>query len=146
MHTFIAVRDHQFQVVQLETRLKEWSDKSTSMAKVEVLEGRLSAAQEETGTVKEALQKERLENTLRERTIQELERKIKSLEDHQRGLEVILREKQDAEIESDRKFKSLKQKTHRATEKVHTPISHEKNYVDMFACSCTSYSLQQQKA
>lgn len=88
------------------------------MAKVEVLEGRLSVAQEETGTLKEALQKERLEKTLRERTVQELERKVKSLEDHQRGLEVILREKQDAEIESERKLKSLKQKAHRATEKV----------------------------
>ena len=89
------------------------------MAKVEVLEGRLSVAQEETGTLKEALQKEHLEKTLRDRTIQELERKIKSLEDHQKGLEVILREKQDTETESERKLKSLKQKAYRATEKVH---------------------------
>ena len=88
------------------------------MAKVELLEGRLSAAQEKTGTLKEALQKERLEKTLKERTVQELERKIKSLEDHQKGLEVILREKQDAEIESEGKLKSLKQKAYRAAEKV----------------------------
>lgn len=80
----------------------------------------MSVAQEETGTLKEALQKECLEKTLRERTIQELERKIKSLEDHQKGLEIILRGKQDAEIESERKLKNLKQKAYRAAEKVHT--------------------------
>ena len=88
------------------------------MAKAELLEGRLSVAQEETGTLKEALQKERLEKMLKERTIQELERKIKSLEDHQKGLEVILREKQDTEIESERKLKNLKQRAYKATEKV----------------------------
>ena len=94
------------------------------MAKAEVLEGRLSAAQEETGSLKEALQKEYLEKMLSKQTIQELERKVKSLEDHQRGLEVILREKQDTEIESDRKFKNLKQKAHRATEKVQCHNNH----------------------
>lgn len=88
------------------------------MSKVELLEGRLSVIQEETVTLKEALQKEHLEKTLKERTVQELERKVKSLEDHQKGLEVILREKQDTEIESDRKLKSLKQKVYRAAEKV----------------------------
>lgn len=102
----------------MEARLSEWSEKSTAMAKAELLEGRLSIVQEETGTLKEALQKERLEKTLKERTIQELERKVKSLEDHQKGLEVILREKQDTEIESERKLKSLKQRAYRATEKV----------------------------
>ena len=102
----------------MEARLREWSEKSTAMAKAELLEGRLSVAQEETGTLKEALQKERLEKMLKERTIQELERKIKSLEDHQKGLEVILREKQDTEIESERKHKNLKQRAYKATEKV----------------------------
>ena len=107
----------------MEARLREWSEKSTAMAKAELLEGRLSVAQEETGTLKEALQKERLEKMLKERTIQELERKIKSLEDHQKGLEVILREKQDTEIESEKKLKNLKQRAYKATEKVYIHCS-----------------------
>jgi predicted RNase H-like nuclease (RuvC/YqgF family) len=88
------------------------------MAKAELLEGCLSVAQEEVGTLKEALQKERLEKTQREGAVQELQRKVKGLEDHQKGLEVLLRDKQDTEVENERKLKSLRQRAYRATEKV----------------------------
>ena len=88
------------------------------MAKVEALERRLSEAHKESCSLKAALQKEQLEKKLREHNVLELERKVKVMEDQQKGLEVILKEKQDTEIEKDRKLSSLKQKAHRANEKV----------------------------
>ena len=115
------------QVGQLEAELGELKKNSTAHyekrdSTVREQEGKLSAMQQDISTLKEALQKEELEKLRKEQTVQEFKKKVKSLESHQHGLEMILREKQETEIECDRKLKHLKQKAHKLSEKVYKSV------------------------
>lgn len=81
-------------------------------------EGRLLAMQEETHRLTETLQKEELGRLQREQTIEELNKKIKSLENKQHALKLALREKEEREAAEDEKVKQLKLKSHKLSEKV----------------------------
>lgn len=117
------------QVAQLEAELNKLHERNATFDKqasvVREKEGRLSAMQGKTTTLKEALQKEKLEKLQMVQTIQELEKKIKGLKDNQHALEVILKEKQETALEKDQNLKQLKQKTHKLSEKVIPMSMHE---------------------
>lgn len=81
-------------------------------------EGRLLAMQEETRRLTETLQKEELGRLEREQTIEELNKKIKSLENKQHALKLSLRENEGKEAAGDEKIKQLKLKSHKLSEKV----------------------------
>lgn len=110
------------QISQLEADLIESQANSAHLEKQESLmkekEKQLLAMQRETNTLKEALQKEELEKLRKEQSIQELKKKVKNLESHQHGLEILIKEKQEMEIDSDQRLKRLKQKVHKLSEKV----------------------------
>ena len=85
-------------------------------------EGRLLAMQEEAHRLTETLETEKLGRLQREQTIEELNKKMKSLESKQHLLKLTLREKEEREAVGDEKVKHLKQKSHKLSEKVVPPM------------------------
>ena len=68
--------------------------------------------------LKETLQREELEKMKREQEIQELMRKVMSMEASQLGLETSLRERKEEEVENEKRFKHLQHKANKLSKKV----------------------------
>ena len=83
----------------------------------------MSALQAETRALKEALQREELEKLKREQIVQELTRKVASMEANQQFLDAALSEKKQEEVENERRFKHLQQKAHKLSKKVYVITS-----------------------
>ena len=77
-----------------------------------------SSAVQETTSLRQQLRQVEVQSRLKDQATHDLETKVQSLEENQRGLELMLREKQEACLESAKSLKHQKHKTHKLADKV----------------------------
>lgn len=81
-------------------------------------EEQVSFVQREIATLKEKLHEAEIQKLVQEQSKRDLEAQVKGAEEHRRSLEEIVREKQEAALESSKTLKAYKQKAYRLSEKV----------------------------
>lgn len=102
--------------LELETLQERCVQSEQQAAALKVREN--SSAVQENSTLRKQLQQAELQTHLKEQETRDLEAKVQSLEENQRGLELMLREKQEAALESAKSLKQQKHKTHKLADKV----------------------------
>ena len=81
-------------------------------------EDRISSMQSEISRLKEQLHQEEIQRLLKEQSVSELQGRIRSLEESEKGLEAMVREKQEAILGESRTLEGQKQRTRKYSEKV----------------------------